>query len=135
LSVIVVVTRLRLCDPQHRKQFLQAAAAAIRQANSSPGILGTGVLPEAGDVYWTRTVWSDRASVVAFTTAEPHRSMMGSLDEWCDEASFVEWEQPTPLIPEWQVASERLVRDGRSAALSRPSADHQARSFPAIGAR
>ena len=130
--MVIVVTRLRLSDPRHRRKFLKAAAAAIKQANSTSGNLGTGVLPDANDVYWTQTVWNDRGSMLAFITAEPHLGMMGSLDEWCDEASFVEWEQPTPQMPKWQVAYERLVREGHSSTLSRPSPDHGARSFPPV---
>jgi heme-degrading monooxygenase HmoA len=132
LSVVIVVTRLRLRDPRHRGEFLKAAAAAIKQANGAAGNLGTGVLPEADDVYWTRTAWSDRDSMVVFMTAEPHLGMMGSLDEWCDEASFVEWEQSDPHMPEWPAAYDRLVSDGHSPTLSRPSPDHEARSFPPV---
>ncbi len=132
MSVLIVASRLRLSDARHRGKFLKAATAAIEQAAASSGNLGTEVLPQANDVYWTRTAWNDRDSMVAFMTAEPHLGMMGSLDEWCDEASFVEWEQPTPQFPEWSVAYDRLVRDGRSPTLSRPSPDHEERSFPPV---
>ena len=133
--MVIVITRLRLSDPRHRRKFLKAAAAAIEQANSTPGNLGTGVLPDAHDVYWTQTVWNDQGSLSDFKTGEPHLGMMGSLDEWCDEASFVEWEQSTPQMPEWPEAYDRLVRDGRSPTLSRPSPDQEARSFPPIVGR
>ncbi len=109
-----------------------AAAAAMRQANSTSGNCGTDVLPDANDVYRTQAVWNDRGSLLKFKTAAPHLGMMGSLDSWCDEASFVEWEQSTPQMPEWPVAHDRLVRDGRSPTLGRPSPDHEARSFPPI---
>jgi len=56
--------------------------------------------------------------------------MMRSIDEWCDEAAFVEWEQAVPHVPEWQAASDRLVGLGRATAPSQPSPDHGGRSFP-----
>ena len=132
MSVLIVATRLRLSDPRHRKGFLKAAAAAIKQATTTSGNLGIEVFPESNDVYWTRTAWNNRDSMMAFMTAEPHLGMMGNLDEWCDEASFVEWEQATPQFPAWSVAYDRLVRDGRSPTLSRPSPDHETRSFPPL---
>ena len=125
MSVLIVATRLRLSGPHHRTKFLRAAAAAIRQSTTTSGNLGTEVLPEADDVYWTRTAWIDRDSMLAFVTAEPHFGMMGSLDEWCDEASFVEWEQSTPRFPEWSSVFDRLVRDGRSGHV--PASGVQAR--------
>lgn len=135
MPVLIVITRLRLSDTRHRRTFLEAATAVIEQARNAPGNLGTGVSPDANDVYWTRTAWRDRASMTAFMTAEPHLGTMGSIDEWCDEAAFVEWEQATPQFPDWQAAFDRLVEHGRSAALSRPSPDHEARSFPPPSAR
>ena len=130
MSVLIVITRLRLSGPQHRRAFLTAAASAITQATHAPGNLGTGVFPDDHDVYWTRTAWSDRESLAAFVGAQPHLGMMGSIDEWCDEATFVEWEQETPELPGWPAAHARLVEGGRANALSRPSPDHEARSFP-----
>ncbi len=132
MPVLVVATRLRLSDPRHRREFLEAAAAAINQATATSGNLGVEVHSEANDVYWTRTAWTGRDSMLAFMTTQPHLGMMASLDEWCDEASFVEWEQPTPQFPAWSETYDRLVRDGRSSTLSQPSADHAARSFPPI---
>jgi len=135
VSVLIVVTRLRLSDPRHRRKFLKAAASAIKQSTNAPGNLGTEVFPQGDDVYWTQTAWSDRESMQAFVAADPHLGMMGNLDEWCDEASFVEWEQSTPQVSDWSVAYDRLVRDGRSAGLSRPSPNHEARTFPPLTGR
>ncbi len=135
MSVLIVATRLRLSNQRHRRGFLKAAASAIKQAATTSGNLGTEVFPEANDVYWTRTAWTDRNSMMAFMTAEPHLGMMENLDEWCDEASFVEWEQATPQFPEWSVAYDQLVSHGRSPNLSRPSPDHETRSYPPLTAK
>jgi hypothetical protein len=45
---------------------------------------------------------------------EPHLGIMGSIDQWCDEAAFVEWEHATPDFPKWPAAFDRLVQQGRS---------------------
>jgi hypothetical protein len=79
-------------------------------------------------VHWTRTAGRSRDSMIAFMTAEPHQGMMGSVDEWCNEATFVEWEQGTPRFREWQAAFDRLVEQGWATALSHPSPDQEARS-------
>jgi len=129
MSVTIVITRLRISDPHHRRKFLKASAAVIKQANKAPGNLGTGVFPDANDVYWTRTAWTDRDAMTAFMTGEPHRTVMARTDEWCDEAAVVSWEQDTPHFPDWPTAFELLVGQGRAIPLTRPSPDHEARSY------
>jgi quinol monooxygenase YgiN len=130
MPVLIVVTRLRIRGSHHRKKFLKAAAQVIKQANKAAGNLGTGVFPDANDVYWTRTAWKDREAMMAFMTTEPHRATMANIDEWCDEATAVDWEQDTPHFPDWRAAFELLVRQGRAIPLARPSPDHEARAFP-----
>ena len=41
--MVIVVPRLRLCHTRRRKLFLNAAAAAIEQANRASGTVGTSV--------------------------------------------------------------------------------------------
>jgi hypothetical protein len=56
---------------------------------------------------------------------------MRRLDEWCDEATFVDWEQAGADLPDWQVSYGRLMADGQAASLTQPSAAHHTRDFPA----
>jgi hypothetical protein len=56
---------------------------------------------------------------------------MGRLEEWCDEATFVDWEQAGADLPDWQASYGRLVADGQVARLTQPSAAHHTRDFPA----
>lgn len=130
--MLIVITRLRLRDSEVRKKFLRAAGVVIRQATNTPGNLATEVMRDRNDVYWTRTAWSDRNSMVSFAEGEPHRGVMGSLDEWCDEATTVEWEQESPEFPDWAEISQRLMHDGRVSPLSQPSTDHVTRTFPPV---
>jgi hypothetical protein len=88
------------------------------------------VLADADNTWWTVTAWQERGLMRAFVTSEPHQSTMAQLDRWCDEVTFVDWEQPGPELPSWQASYRRLVADGQVAPLTRPSNAHQTRSFP-----
>ena len=110
---VIVVTRLRLRDPALFDEYFASAVAATEQAQNSDGSLGADVLAEANNTYWTRTGWRERAAMHAFVGSEPHLSIMGRLDEWCDEAPFVDWEQASAELPDWQASYGRLVADGQ----------------------
>jgi hypothetical protein len=127
---LVVVTRLRLRDPTYRDEFVGSAFAVVDQANGSEGNLAADALAEANDTFWTRTAWTGRPAMDRFLTGEPHLAAMGRLSEWCDEATFVDWEQGDSNLPDWQDAFRRLVADGQAAHLAQPSESNQSRAFP-----
>lgn len=128
----VVVTRLRLRDSQFFDDFFAAAAAVVEQASSSEGNLGADVLAEAKNTYWTRTCWQDAKAMRRFMTAEPHLATMNQIDEWCDEATFVDWEQAEERLPEWDDAYQDLISRGHVVNLTFASPDNATKSFPAI---
>ena len=115
---IIVVTRLRLRDPAFFDEFFASAVAVVEQAQNSEGNLGADVLAEANNTYWTRTVWQERGLMDAFVGSEPHLSTMDRLSDWCDEATFVEWEQAAAGLPDWQDGHRRLVASGQGPSLS-----------------
>jgi heme-degrading monooxygenase HmoA len=127
---VIVVTRLRLKDPALQGDFFTAAVAALEQAQQAAGNLGSDVLADAHDTWWTVTAWQDRGPMRAYIQADPHRTTMASLDAWCDEATFVDWEQATADLPGWPESYRRLVADGQVAALTQPSPEHLTRAFP-----
>jgi hypothetical protein len=127
---VVVVTRLRLRDPALLDEFFTAAVAVLEQAKNSSGNLGADVLADANNAWWTLTAWQARDSMKAFVGTEPHLSTMAQLDDWCDEATFVDWEQASEDLPDWQTSYRRLVADGQAAGLTYASDAHQSRSFP-----
>jgi hypothetical protein len=127
---VIVVTRLRLKDPALLDDFFAAAVGSLEQAKASEGSLGTNVLADANNAWWTLTAWQGRRQMHKFVGGEPHRSTMARLDDWCDEATFVDWEQDGPALPDWQTSHRRLVADGQVASLTQPSAEHQTRAFP-----
>ncbi len=128
---VIVFTRLRLKDQAFFDEFFASAVAVVEQAQNADGNLAADVLADANSTFWTRTAWRERAAMHAFVGGEPHLRTMGRLDDWCDEATFVGWEQSGADLPDWQDGYARLVAEGQVATLSRPSEAHLARDFPA----
>jgi hypothetical protein len=127
---VIVVTRLRLRAPAFFDEFFASAVAAVEQATNSEGNLGADVLAEANNTYWTRTVWKERVLMHAFVGSEPHLSTMGRLADWCDEATFVEWEQAGAELPNWQDGYEHIIANGQAASLTNATDAHHTRDFP-----
>jgi heme-degrading monooxygenase HmoA len=128
---VIVVTRLRLRDPALLDEFFAAAVAVLEQAKGSAGTLGVDVLADAGNVWWTATAWQDRGQLRAFVSADPHRGTMARIDDWCDEATFAEWAQSSPSLPDWQASYRHIIDAGTVASLIHASAAHETRAFPA----
>jgi hypothetical protein len=128
---VIVVTRLRLRDPALFDQFFAGAVAVVEQAQGTEGNLSAEVLADANNTYWTRTAWQGRAEMGSFVGTEPHLSIMGRIDDWCDEATFVDWEQPSADPPDWQDGYRRLVADGQVSSLTHGTDAHRTRDFPA----
>ena len=128
---VIVVTRLRLKDPALLDEFFAAAVAVLEQAKISAGNLGADVLADANNVYWTVTAWQERGPMQTFVGSEPHLGTMARLDDWCDEATFTDWEQSSADLPGWQTSYGHLIADGQVADLTLPSDAHATRAFPA----
>ena len=127
---VIVVTRLRLKDPALLDEFFTDGVAAIEQAQKAEGNLGADALAEANNVWWTASAWRARDPMQAFVRSEPHRSITTRLDRYCDEATFVDWEQDSPDLPDWQTGWRHLVADGQPAELTNASPANQTRAFP-----
>jgi hypothetical protein len=128
---VIVVTRLRLKDPALLDEFFTDAVAAIEQAQKSAGNLGVDALADANNAWWSVSAWQGRDPMEAFVGSEPHQSIQGRLDHYCDEATFVDWEQASPGLPDWQTSWRHLTADGQAAELTHPSAANQTLAFPA----
>jgi hypothetical protein len=128
---VIVITRLRLKDPAFFDDFFASAVAVVEQAQGTAGNLGADVLAEANNTYWTRTAWQGRAAMGSFVGTEPHLGTMNRIDDWCDEATYVDWEQPGADMPDWQEAYRRLVADGHASSLTQGTQANQTLAFPA----
>ena len=127
---VIVVTRLRLKDPALLDEFFTDAVAAIEQAQKSDGNLGADALADAGNAWWSVSAWTGRDPMQAFVGKQPHQAIQGRLDHYCDEATFVDWDQDSPGLPDWQTSWRHLVADGKVAQLTHPSDANQTRAFP-----
>ena len=128
---VIVVTRLRLKDPALLDEFFVDAVAAIEQAQKSAGNLGADALADANNAWWSVSAWQGRDLMRTFVGSEPHRSILARLDHYCDEATFADWEQDSPDLPDWQTSWRHLTTDGKVAELTDPSPANQTRAFPA----
>ena len=128
---VIVVTRLRLKDTALLDEFFTDAVAAIEQAQKSDGNLGADALADANNAWWSVSAWTGRDPMQAFVGAQPHLTIQGRLDHYCDEATFVDWEQASPDLPDWQTSWRHLTADGQAAELTHPSPANQTRGFPA----
>ena len=127
---VIVVTRLRLKDPALLDEFFTDAVAAIEQATKSAGNLGADALADANNAWWSVSAWQDRGQMQAYVDREPHQGISRRLDHFCDEATFVDWEQASPDLPDWQTSWRHLTTDGKAAELTQASAANQTLDFP-----
>jgi quinol monooxygenase YgiN len=127
---VIVVTRLRLKDPALLDEFFTDAVAAIEQAQKSEGNLGADALADANNAWWSVSAWQDRRLMRTYVDSQPHRDITTRLDHYCDEATFADWEQDSPGLPDWQTSWRHLTADGKAAELTHPSAANHSRDFP-----
>jgi hypothetical protein len=127
---VIVVTRLRLRDPALLDEFFTDAVAAIEQATKSEGNLGADALADADNAWWSVSAWQERRLMQAYVDSQPHLGISARLDHYCDEATFVDWDQASPDLPDWQTSWRHLTADGQAARLTHPSTANQTRDFP-----
>jgi hypothetical protein len=90
---VVAMTRLRVRSWRYLPPFFVWTLRAALQTRSANGCLAVSVLAEARRTFWTRTVWTEEASMRAYIRTGEHRQVMPRLLEWCDEASVAQWTQ------------------------------------------
>jgi len=122
----VSVTRLHLASRWFFPQFLFYALASSKHARRSPGFLTGWVSNDGQSSFWTSTVWESLEAMRAFRNSGAHRKAMPKLLHWCDEASYIHWEQSEASAPDLDAAFDRLSREGKTSKVNKPSARHQA---------
>ena len=127
---VIVVTRLRLWDPALLDEFFTDAVAAIERAMKSDGNLGADALAGADSAWRSVSARQERRLMQAYLDSEPHLGISARLDHYCDEATFIDWEQDSADLPDWQTSWRHLTADGKAAELTHPSAANQTRDFP-----
>ncbi len=81
-----------------------------------------------GNVTLQQAAWQERSLMQTYVDSQPHLGISARLDHYCDEATFVDWEQTSPDLPDWQTSWRHLTADGKAAELTHPSAANQTRA-------
>ena len=123
---VVSVTRLHLASVRSFPGFLASTLASSKQARRSPGFITGWLSTDSEWAFWTSTIWQNTDAMRAFRNSGVHMRAMAKLLRWCDEASFVHWEQDGYIAPAPEAAYERLSRDGKLSKVDAPSARQQA---------
>lgn len=126
----ISITRLRVRSFRYLPQFLWFAFLSQRQAKRSPGCFAANVLRDAGNAYWTSTVWENEAAMRAYISSGAHRRVMPKLKDWCDEAYVAHWEQQSTALPDWIEAHRQMKENGRRSKVNNPSPAHLAFEIP-----
>jgi len=119
--VFISLTRLHLRSKRFFLSFLLYTWRSGRQAKRSRGFRGGRLGGDSQGGNWTMTTWDSEADMRAFRNTGAHAVAMRKLLEWCDEASFAQYEGD--ILPSSDEAYERL-RSGRVSKVNHPSPAH-----------
>lgn len=127
---VVSITRLRIRSWRFMPAFAFYAVQTQRQSQNAPGNRGVQLLREAGNIFWTASVWESEAAIKQYMISGAHGKAMPKLMNWCDEASVARWHQDSATLPTWQEAHRRLLSEGRLSKVRFPSAAHERFDIP-----
>lgn len=122
---LISITRLRLRSVRFLPMFLLYSFRSNQQAKHASGNLASTVRAQGNNVFWTMTVWKDEASMRSFMRSGAHRKAMPKLQQWCAEASVINWEAEDATLPTWAEAETAMITHGRSIPLPHGSIAHQ----------
>lgn len=118
---LISVTRLHLRSLRFFPSFVVYTVGSVRQARRAPGFVGGWLTNEGLRGFWTVTAWRDLESMRAFRNGTPHLTAMRKLLHWCDEASYVHFEQSSSALPDATAAYQRLTESGTISKVLYPS--------------
>ena len=128
----VSATRLKVKSIFNLIPFMLANEASVKQLKKTPGFLSGKELVDKGLTFWTLTIWEDDAKMKEFRNSIAHRKAMQKLPFWCSEASYFHWTQEQEILPEWTIASLKLIQEGKITKVRKPSSRQITNSFPPI---
>lgn len=118
---LISITRLHLRSVRFFPSFGLYTVGSVRQVRRAPGFVGGWLASEGLRGFWTATAWRDIESMRAFRNGAPHLTAMRKLLHWCDEASYVHFEQASSALPEVAAAYQRLAESGTVSKVLHPS--------------
>ncbi len=122
----VSITRLRVRSILLMPLFALHAMRTMTQAQKAAGVLGVETRFEPGNVVWTKTIWQDEAAMKGYRNTGAHQIAMRLLADLCSEAAYARWQQPTPALPTWEEAHQRVLTEGKLSKVKHPSPLHAA---------
>jgi hypothetical protein len=120
----VSITRLRLRSFLYLLSFIVHASRSSNQIIKAKGFLKGKTLLDKNLTFWTMSLWASDAEMRAYRNTDAHKKAMPKLQQWCDEASIVHWLQDDAEFPSWDQSHKRMLAEGRSSKVKRPSDDH-----------
>jgi len=126
----VSVTRLRLRKLKFLPGFAWFAIGSSMQSRRAEGNLQTVTIKDRGLIFWTITIWRNQEAMRAFRNSGVHQKAMYRLSDWCDEATYVHWEQPDDTVPDLKSSYDRLVSEGVVSRVKHPSSANSTKAFP-----
>jgi hypothetical protein len=126
--MFISITRLRLRHWWYLPAFFLGSNRSITQARKAPGFRKGMTLADRKRTFWTLTGWESEAAMKAYRSSGPHKTVMGKLPNWCDEAAVAHYQSDE--LPAWTEAWERL-KQGRFTPVHHPSADQLAKQISA----
>lgn len=130
--VFISATRLRVKSIRDLFAFFVANEASIRRLSKTNGFLGGFELVDKNLTFWTLTMWQAGSNMLEFRNSEPHRKAMQKLPVWCDEASYVHWEQEENSLPDWKSVYAKMIADGKTTKVRNPTSNQLTKSYPEI---
>lgn len=123
---VVSLTRLRLRSLRTYPAFMWHTLASVRQLKRADGFLDGMLASEGRRAFWTFTVWTDEAAMLAFRDSSAHRTAMPKLLEWCDEAAVARYEHAGDHVPDCTDALAHMRSGYRLSHVRFPSRDQAA---------
>jgi hypothetical protein len=120
----VSVTRLRVRSIWFLLPFTLATRHSRNQLVSAPGFIEGRLTIEFPFAFWTMTIWQSQEDMRRFRNTPPHLEAMRRLPHWCDEASYVHWQQRDTQVPPIDEAYLLLRKQGITSKVSHPTAAH-----------
>jgi hypothetical protein len=126
---LVSITRLRLRSAWYLLPFIIHAQRSSKQMTHSKSLKGKTLLDKKL-TFWTMSLWNNMSDLRAYTHSDAHKKAMPKLQQWCDEASVVHWEQEGIEFPDWQFAHQKMITEGRPSKVKYPSTNHATIQVP-----
>lgn len=128
----VSITRLKVKSVLNLISFMKVNEASAKQLVITQGFIAGKELMDKGLTFWTLTIWEDDAKMKEFRNSVAHRKAMQKLPYWCSEASYFHWTQEQVTLPDWNIASMKLIKEGKITKVRKPTPGQLTNNFPPI---